>query len=195
MTTATATRSTRTEAAAIPTGPAWDWFIARHPQVDQARIASRWNAGTALYTAGHVSQPDRDGTRSVFASNYNSPDREPGDPIAYSVHIAITSPRTYACDCQDWQFRQGIGGFCKHIIAVWITLYACCAQKQAEAEAQAILVQLLKVNRQEFTALLLAVRDHDGKAARTAAARLAGWPQRQRNTGRKEEQHIQQRAA
>ena len=184
---------TRAAPAPLPSGPAWHWFIARHPQVDQARIASRWHAAAALFAAGHVGPPDPDGTRQVLAQNYASPDRQPGDPIAYHVHTAITSPRQYACDCPDWQHRQGVDGLCKHIIAVWLALFVCCTEKQAEAAAAAILAELLTVNRDEFTRLLLAVRDRDGRAARTAAARLAGWPKRDRSGERRKQETPQPR--
>ena len=189
MTTATATRTRTAEAAPTPTGPAWSFFASHNPQVDTARAARRWQDATALVEAGHVSAPESDGTRHVLPQNWDSPDRQPGQPTVYTVHIVSRRPRQYECDCADFTFRGTPALPCKHIMAVWQAVYACCAEKQAEADAQAILAHLLKVNRSEFTALLLAVRDHDGKAARTAAARLAGWPARQRNAAsRKEEQ-------
>src|SRR5687767_7869884 len=110
MTTATAIRSTRTEAAPVPTGPAWSFFFQHNPQVDETRAARRWNDAVALVEAGHVSAPESDGTRHVLPQNWDSPDRQPGQPTVYTVHIVSRSPRRYTCDCADQTFRSTASG-------------------------------------------------------------------------------------
>lgn len=188
MTTATptSTTATRTDAPPLPTGPAWDFFSARHPGVDQARIARRWQDGATLYRTGKVGAPDANGTRIVRSQNADDPNRPMEQPGSYTVNVAIYRPREYACNCPDWQYRGGYAGFCKHICAVWHTVAATCIQRQMERIAASVTADLLAANREEFTHLLVAIASHDGKAARLAAARLAGWPARQRNRNLKQ---------
>src|SRR5947207_2738568 len=124
MTSATAIRpQARTDAPALPTGPAFDFFITRHPEVDQARIARRWQDAVELYHTGHVGQPNEHGTRIVTAQNCDDPNRPQDAPSSYTVNVAIYAPRAYACSCPDWTYRGGSQGFCKHTLAVWIAVY------------------------------------------------------------------------
>ncbi|MCX6022543.1 MAG: SWIM zinc finger domain-containing protein [Chloroflexi bacterium] len=205
MTTATMTASrsqARPAQAPEPTGPAFEMFIARNPQVNTAKLGYRWADGVALHLSGAVSAPDASGARQVRSSMADSPDRHDGDPITYTVYPVSVKPRLYACDCPDFQHRGGLTGACKHVCAVWSTLYAVCAKRQAEEDAAnpvllpapvqpqatpaeriaAVVASLAHRNPAALVALLEAVANNDAKGARTAAARITGWPPRTRPT-------------
>lgn len=160
------------EQSPLPTGPVWEWFTARHPQVDQSRIVRRWLDAAALYHTGHVSPASDNGSRIVRSQNADDPERDHTQPDSYTVQVAQARPRIYACSCPDYQYRGGSQGYCKHTLAVWHAVYYACTERMNAETAQRIVDRLIHEDAAALLKLLDAITRGHVYTALTVAADL-----------------------